>query len=1384
MSMENSSTGYAAANLLCSIGALGGKGITGKSGIGSRLAAEGARDSNGNERSQKQIWQWLNRAHSDERVKSFDNLRNLTFGYSDASKGPRTFQDEVACIIRESILDVTPERLCDSIADGLMRGCAMDEAGLRLLSLCIDFRNRTSNRASSGSIADELPPRIVTEFIESAASLIAGASGSRFEEGCRNRSYVPYGVMVRRGASAGGLNREQTRTSRKKIENCRLNDERMDELSCVLAPFAISASFSALYGGKLGWEGGSAAELADHVLNMGGGAVDKIDSIFIKPGNEGKGWESLIDDNQILNLKKKLGAALGEKSSAEIIEDACGDADEVQLKDACERILDGLVVSYFVPERVITSLMMAYDGKTTWKVALCSIIDMMLTVTRSWADCFSELSERFKVKQDEFSQILPRHIYGREDLINQVVDLVEARWRSGNSIGVKIALVGSAGCGRRTVAFEAARRLLESQLEESCFEVVFSGRTASETLASLSFLDERGLIDASRRRDENAEKLQKLPPRTLVIISGVTAGGISKIEHSYWSSLNKVGMADLIVTVDSSARELLDSDYIVVSVNDLCERDLAKIYEDISDRHVGSRKILDTFQVHHFSVADVVAQALIDRNSGALSPQASIFDPGSLRDKNGEMTAELEEMIRAALLPIGGPSTIVALLENEVVAKHLIETGWLDDEARLASQSLRSVYLAYCRDSFDSCEWANTCDPIAEKASGYLSCRLPEIFGNDPQARTSFRDEVVCVVSLLGTLAGITAARRDEGGSVRLFALLGEMAKWLNVLGETRRELMVREQRQKVLHSESDLFHDEDSMIEDLKVARLKGKLGNYGEAIADCTEVIKKLVDGNGFIILEAGNVREFVSYVFNECDLASGEAVTLVRALRLRGYITHDFWTEHGGLPGSPELDRAIEDKLSACHIAGRLDRDVRQIELARTLTTLAYSYHYKGDNDRAKKINASAIETFRSLAMSGGRDEYLELAAALNFQGFFLSADDEKHERKDLEEALDLKWQALEIREKYLPSVDMDLARSHNNLAITLRDLGRLSEAREHVKQAIAIRGKRITAGDSGHTLIDQNLAKINEQLARRDGLDRIIGAIMRGHQGVCSIYAADESFEQIISLRYEQHGHDAKMVDTVELDDEDADVYESGSTIKVFIDVVLQLLIFRGEIDGNQELEYLPEDYVGGSGILKTVKPGGVYRLSDVAVWMIASSDNIATNMIIRLIGVDRINSEIAQLGFRRTRVLHKLSFPDDHDFGQTTAKELGRLLLGLLKREGVLPDAVSDVVVETVLSHLKRQQSSVILAKGIPPYLLDTYDEDENSVKVLSKSGTMNDVRADAGIVITPWGSFVAVLMAKGFPEILEDDSHPSVQVLRKVSTFLFNCYSTLFLTNR
>lgn len=213
--------------------------------------------------------------------------------------------------------------------------------------------------------------------------------------------------------------------------------------------------------------------------------------------------------------------------------------------------------------------------------------------------------------------------------------------------------------------------------------------------------------------------------------------------------------------------------------------------------------------------------------------------------------------------------------------------------------------------------------------------------------------------------------------------------------------------------------------------------------------------------------------------------------------------------------------------------------------------------------------------------------------------------------------------------------------------------------------------------------------------------------------------------------------------------------TASTIKLPIACAVAQFVADGKYAWSDRLTIRAEDKVSGSGVLADFSDGESISLRDATTLMIIVSDNTATNLILDRVGGDPVNEYLASLGFERTRVMRKIrgdgnqlkpaqgwtregGRPENQRFGigVSTPREMVRLLE--LLEHGKVVDGDSS---RLVLQMLERQQYKDGIGRKIDQF------------RVASKSGSLDALRSDVGIVYTPHGRVAIAITIDGLPQI-------------------------------
>ncbi len=191
------------------------------------------------------------------------------------------------------------------------------------------------------------------------------------------------------------------------------------------------------------------------------------------------------------------------------------------------------------------------------------------------------------------------------------------------------------------------------------------------------------------------------------------------------------------------------------------------------------------------------------------------------------------------------------------------------------------------------------------------------------------------------------------------------------------------------------------------------------------------------------------------------------------------------------------------------------------------------------------------------------------------------------------------------------------------------------------------------------------------------------------------------------------------------------FATASVIKVAVLLALAADVDAGRFRWDPVMPVASENTAGGSGVIQHLTPLP-YTLRDLATLMIIVSDNRATNAIIDLVGMDRINTYLLHGGWQDTVLARRMmdlearargrdNFSTPHD----TADQLRRLLAGELATP-----ATTSLLIDMLRAQTERDR--------LPAWLVP-------DVAVAHKTGTLPGVLNDAGILFLPTGPVIAAV---------------------------------------
>lgn len=232
-------------------------------------------------------------------------------------------------------------------------------------------------------------------------------------------------------------------------------------------------------------------------------------------------------------------------------------------------------------------------------------------------------------------------------------------------------------------------------------------------------------------------------------------------------------------------------------------------------------------------------------------------------------------------------------------------------------------------------------------------------------------------------------------------------------------------------------------------------------------------------------------------------------------------------------------------------------------------------------------------------------------------------------------------------------------------------------------------------------------------------------------------------------------------------DDRIVLPTASIGKILLLVEVSARLTERDISGYGILDKTPRDAVGDSGVWQHLQAPSL-PVTDLATLVGASSDNLATNVLLRQVGLQAVRDRTESLGLMRTALLDLVRDsrgPDDAP--QLSVGSTAELawLFGALAR-GEVVDALTSSRVLGWLS-LNTDLSMVASAFGLDPL---SHRGADHGILLVNKTGTAAGVRSEAGVVR---GSRSAVAYAVSV-QFQDDEIASRLRVLDAMRTVGFD----------
>ena len=271
----------------------------------------------------------------------------------------------------------------------------------------------------------------------------------------------------------------------------------------------------------------------------------------------------------------------------------------------------------------------------------------------------------------------------------------------------------------------------------------------------------------------------------------------------------------------------------------------------------------------------------------------------------------------------------------------------------------------------------------------------------------------------------------------------------------------------------------------------------------------------------------------------------------------------------------------------------------------------------------------------------------------------------------------------------------------------------------------------------------------QKAKPLNLDKQIQNAIKDFKGKVWIYAKNLDTGKDFSLRGDEQ-------------------VRTASTIKLPIMAETFRQVESGKLKWTDEIILTKDKKKGGSGILFEFSDNTKIDLKTALHLMIVVSDNTATNLVLDKVTSDSVNDFMDELGLKQTRSLRKVFGGGESKIlktdekmkafglGVSTPKDMVKLLEMIENGKLVSKEASAEM-----LTILKRQQYKDGIGRGLP-----------DAVQSASKSGSLDKLRSDVGIIYTPRGRIAMAITTDDMPDVFYNQQNPGLEMIWNLSRIL------------
>ncbi len=275
-------------------------------------------------------------------------------------------------------------------------------------------------------------------------------------------------------------------------------------------------------------------------------------------------------------------------------------------------------------------------------------------------------------------------------------------------------------------------------------------------------------------------------------------------------------------------------------------------------------------------------------------------------------------------------------------------------------------------------------------------------------------------------------------------------------------------------------------------------------------------------------------------------------------------------------------------------------------------------------------------------------------------------------------------------------------------------------------------------------------------------------VRGFHGEIGVYAKNLDTGEVIAVNADQR-------------------FPTASLIKVAVMAETFRQMNAGKFGKDTTVTLRDKDKAGDETIpLNMLHDGTVLTVSDLLKFMIAYSDNTATNLLVGMVGTANVDALLDSYGLKKTR-LYRPTFRDGHadvlpeeekeyGLGSTTPREAATLI-ELIAQGKVVSQKAGDEMVAL----LATQQDRAMIPRSLPfetEEILVANKTGWDAEKIPDAKGFHGDVRNDAAYVKGPKARYVIAICARRIRDKSAGADNETFKVGAEISRMVYDRFES------